>query len=87
MEIATPVAAVEPSACDSVCWRPLLQTLSSGRLGSVCFAQSLSHRIQADAPACALTTGYDRHVGHNSHESRLQRLLDGDEAAGNRPAH
>ena len=42
---------------------------------------------KVDAPACALTNGYDRHVGHNAHESRLQRLLDGDEAASNRPAH
>ena len=42
---------------------------------------------KVDAPACALNTGYERHVGHNSHESRLQRLLDGDESAGNRPSH
>ena len=42
---------------------------------------------KVDAPACALTTGYDRHVGHNSHESRLQRLLDGDEAASTPSTH
>ncbi len=37
---------------------------------------------KVDAPACALNTGYDHHVSHNFHESRLQRLLDGDESAG-----
>jgi len=42
---------------------------------------------KVDAPACALNTGYDHHVGHNFHESRLQRLLDGDESTGKRPSH
>ena len=42
---------------------------------------------KVEAPACALNTGYDHHVGHNSRESRLQRLLDGDESTGKRPSH
>jgi heme/copper-type cytochrome/quinol oxidase subunit 2 len=41
---------------------------------------------KVDAPACALNTGYEHHVGHNFHENRLQRLLDGDESTGKRPS-
>jgi heme/copper-type cytochrome/quinol oxidase subunit 2 len=39
---------------------------------------------RVDAPACALNTGYEGHGGNNSHESRLQRLLDGGESTGKR---
>jgi hypothetical protein len=36
-------------------------------------------------PACALNTGQDGHVRHESSSSQLQRLLDGDESPGKRP--
>jgi hypothetical protein len=42
---------------------------------------------KVDAPACALNTGFERRVGHNFHNSRLQRLLDGDESTGKKPSH
>ncbi len=42
---------------------------------------------KVDAPACALNTGYQRRLGHNLHESHLQRLLNGDESTGKSPSH
>lgn len=42
---------------------------------------------KVDAPSCALATGYEHHVEHHSYDSRLQRLLDGDESAGKSSSH
>jgi heme/copper-type cytochrome/quinol oxidase subunit 2 len=78
--------------CGTVCMRFRVLASNPGDFSQWAARERLSRAEfkpppKVDAPACALTTGYDRHVGHNAHESRLQRLLDGDVAAGNRPPH
>jgi cytochrome c oxidase subunit 2 len=77
--------------CGTVCMRFRVLASSPGDFTQWATRERLTRAEfkpppKVDAPACALPTGYDRHVGHNVPESRLQRLLDGDEAASNRPA-
>ena len=78
--------------CGTVCMRFSVLASNPGDFSQWAARERLSRAEfkpppKVDAPACALTTGYDLHVGHNAHESRLQRLLDGHVAAGNRPSH
>jgi cytochrome c oxidase subunit 2 len=78
--------------CGTVCMRFRVLASNPGDFSQWAARERLSRAEfkpppKVDAPACALTTGYDRHMGHNAHESRLQRLFDGDMAASNRPPH
>ena len=85
-EIAIPVVAATLSACDFACWRAVPAISISGQRASVCFPRSSSRRTRL-TPACALNTGHAAPLGHNLHESHLQRLLDGDESTGKSPSH
>jgi len=78
--------------CGTVCMRFRVLASSPGNFDQWAARERLLRADfrpppKVDAPACALNTGYERHVGHNFHESRLQHLLDGDESTGNRPSH
>ncbi len=78
--------------CNTVCMRFRVLATSPGNFGQ----WSARERLVPSAfkppsaqvvPACALNTGHDGHAGQELVSGHLQRLLDGDDATGNRPSH